>query len=84
MFHFYTPEKTSENRRFFDVFRGYRSGILVKNGLILEVKFGNDPDKSNCQLPLNVSPLTFTCSKSTIETLEFKVNNKTPEYFTFF
>ena len=25
--------KTSENRRFLDVFRGYRSGTLVENGL---------------------------------------------------
>ena len=25
--------KTFENRRFFDVFRGYRSGTLVENGL---------------------------------------------------
>ena len=27
------PQKTSENRRFSDVFRGYRSGTLVANGL---------------------------------------------------
>ena len=27
------PLKTSENRRFLDVFRGYRSGTLVENGL---------------------------------------------------
>ena len=27
------PMKTSENRRFSDVFRGYKSGILIKNGL---------------------------------------------------
>ena len=26
--------KTSENLRFFDVFRGFRSGALVGNGLI--------------------------------------------------
>ena len=26
--------KTSENQRFSDVFRGYRSGTLVENGLI--------------------------------------------------
>ena len=29
------PLKTSENLRFSDVFRGYRSGTLVKNGLRL-------------------------------------------------
>ena len=28
------PLKTSENWRFFDVFRGYRSGTLVENGLM--------------------------------------------------
>ena len=27
------PLKTSENRRFSDIFRGYRSGTLVENGL---------------------------------------------------
>ena len=27
------PRKTSENRRFSDVFTGYRSGTLVENGL---------------------------------------------------
>ena len=27
------PLKTSENRRLFDVFRGYRNGTLVENGL---------------------------------------------------
>ena len=34
MFHFYTPLKILENLRFSDVFRGYRSGTLVENGLI--------------------------------------------------
>ena len=29
------PLKTSENRRFSDVFRGYRSGTLVENGLTI-------------------------------------------------
>ena len=33
MFHFYTPLKTSENRRFSVVFRGYRNETLVENGL---------------------------------------------------
>ena len=33
MFHFCTPLKTSENRRFSDAFRGYRSGTLVENEL---------------------------------------------------
>ena len=33
MFHFYNPLKTSEILRFWDVFRGYRSGTLVENGL---------------------------------------------------
>ena len=33
IFHFYTPLKKSENWRFFYVFRGYGSGILVENGL---------------------------------------------------
>ena len=28
------PLKTSENLRFSDVFRGYRSGTLVENGLM--------------------------------------------------
>ena len=32
--------KTSENRRFFDVFRGYRSGTLVENEL-------NEPKRIN-------------------------------------
>ena len=32
------PLKTSENRRFSYVFRGYRSGMLVENGLSLERK----------------------------------------------
>ena len=35
MFHFYTPKKTWENRRFSDVFRGNRIGTLVENGLRL-------------------------------------------------
>ena len=34
MLHFYTPLKTSENRRISDIFRGYKSGTLVENGLI--------------------------------------------------
>ena len=29
------PLKTSENRRFFDLFRGYRSGTWAENGLII-------------------------------------------------
>ena len=33
MFHFFNPLKTSESQRFSDVFRGYRSGTLVENGL---------------------------------------------------
>ena len=36
MFHFYSPwkhQKTSGNLRFSDVFRGYRTGTLVENGL---------------------------------------------------
>ena len=31
------PLKTSENPRFSDVFRGYRSGTLIENGLIVNV-----------------------------------------------
>ena len=34
MFHFYTPLKISENLWFADVFRGYRNGTMVCNGLI--------------------------------------------------
>ena len=34
------PQKTSENRRFSNVLRGYRSGTLVENGLI-RVMFSN-------------------------------------------
>ena len=34
MFYFYNPWKYKKNLRFSDVFRGYRSGKLVKNGLI--------------------------------------------------
>ena len=37
-FHFYTPWKTSENWRFSDVFKGYRSGTLVKNRLTNEME----------------------------------------------
>ena len=33
------PLKTSENLRFSDVFRGYRSGTLVKNRLMQFQKF---------------------------------------------
>ena len=33
MFHYYTPPKTSENLRFYDVFKGFRSGTAVENGL---------------------------------------------------
>ena len=33
MFYFYTPQKTSENHRFSDVFRGYKNGTLASNGL---------------------------------------------------
>lgn len=33
MLNFYTPLKTSENLRFSDVFKAYRGGTLVKNGL---------------------------------------------------
>ena len=32
------PMKTLENRRFSDVFRGYRSGTFVENGLIFNVE----------------------------------------------
>ena len=32
------PLKTSENFRFSDVFRGYRSGTLVENRLIVNMK----------------------------------------------
>ena len=37
MFHFYTPW----NRRFSDIFRGYRNGTLVENGLntVSEIEF---------------------------------------------
>ena len=38
IFHFYTPLKTPENPRFFYVFRGYKSGSLVENGLRMEFK----------------------------------------------
>ena len=30
------PLKTSENRRFSDVFRGYRIGTLVENGVMCQ------------------------------------------------
>ena len=43
MLHFYTPLKTSENRRISDIFRGYKSGTLVENGLI----FGRSQGASN-------------------------------------
>ena len=33
------PLKTSENLRFSDVFRGYRSRALVENGLTWEIKY---------------------------------------------
>ena len=35
MFHFCTPLKTSGNQRFSVIFRGYRNGALVENGLII-------------------------------------------------
>ena len=35
---FLYPLKASENRRFSDFLRGYRSGILVEIGLILGIK----------------------------------------------
>ena len=49
MFHCFTsthkPLKTSENRRFSDVFRGYMGGTLVENGLkkflLLTVRVSN-------------------------------------------
>ena len=34
-FYFYTPLKTSENRRGFDVFRGCRIGAWVENGFTI-------------------------------------------------
>ena len=37
MFHFYNPWK-QKTAGFFYVFRGYRSGTLVENGLILRQK----------------------------------------------
>ena len=33
MFHFYTPLKASENLMFSNVFRVYRGGTVVQNGL---------------------------------------------------
>ena len=45
--------KISENLRFFDVFREYRSGTLVKNGLIKCVSF----QKDILQLGFNLVPL---------------------------
>ena len=35
MFPFNTPQKTSENQSFFDVFSRYKKGILAWNGLII-------------------------------------------------
>ena len=35
------PLKTSENRRFFDVFWGYRNGSLVENGLMSKMLANN-------------------------------------------
>ena len=48
MFHFYTPLKTSENRRFSDVFREYRSGILVEN--VLNISYSVSVTIKNCHL----------------------------------
>ena len=46
MFHFYTLLKTSKNRRFSDVFRGYRSETLVKNRLKMKSKLDSVIDVS--------------------------------------
>ena len=40
MFHFYIPRKHQKTFRFSDVFREYRSGTSVENGLI--ILHGND------------------------------------------
>ena len=40
MFHFDTPQKTSENRMVSDVFRVYRSATLAENGLKILHWFG--------------------------------------------
>ena len=39
MFPFYTPLKAPENQRFAGVFRGYKMGRLVRNGLNLHLMF---------------------------------------------
>ena len=37
------PSKTSENLWFSDIFRGYRSGTLVENGIMPQTSFGHEP-----------------------------------------
>ena len=41
MFHFYTPWKHQKTSGFTDVFRGYRSGTLIENGLMFLQDFLN-------------------------------------------
>ena len=48
------PPKTSENRRFSDVFRGYRSGTLVENGLIGRVR-----TSQKCNQTLQISTVVI-------------------------
>ena len=49
------PLKTSENRRFSDLFRGYRSGTWVENGLMKLCK----DFRKGWYVTTNVTPLFF-------------------------
>ena len=58
MIYFNTPLKISEKRRFSDVFRGYRRGTLVENGLI-SPKFKFDGFQRCLQNPIKHLRWTF-------------------------
>ena len=64
MLQFYTLLKTLENLRFSDVFRGYRSGTLVKNGL--------NPPPPNFILHVGTNDLSS--EKSSMEIAESIIN----------
>ena len=70
------PLETSENLRFSDVFREYRSGTLVENGLIIILIPGCGTLKIYNSRSLNhswykvLSEKSFTCSKPTTKKTE--------------
>ena len=79
------PLKTSENRKFLDVFKGYRSRALVEN--VLMSKFINDAkylqiDSQNIQIKTsNYFKLNFLLDKSISECENIHTNLRICSYF---